>query len=164
MTKSYDIEQLRSRSKIVYSNGKLLDYKLYGDTHRKKYWQHYEKSSYSEVQNFLYKRAMFGLSIFKQQEIKEMHPEKRYRIIKAHKRTKKELNVCKQYIIKNITDEVLKLFPNSPLAQELINGSTIDPTFKPEFSFKELGIEKDAVVDRLHKVGILPNNFYDLNK
>jgi len=164
MAKTYDIEQLRSRSKIVFSTTKLTDYKLYGDTHQKKYWQHYEKNPYNDKQDFLYKRVMFGLSIFEQQEIKEMHPEKRYRIIKAHKRTKKELNVWKQSIVKRSTDEFLKLFPNSPLAQELINQSTTDPTFKLKFSFKELGVEKDAIVDRLHKVGILPNNFYDLSK
>ena len=67
MIKAQLIEQLRSRSTKVYSNGKLLDnYRLYGDQKRKKYYvekQQYDENSYNQVQNFLYKQALFGLSI-----------------------------------------------------------------------------------------------------
>ena len=164
MAKSKDIEQLRSRSEKVYSNGKILDYTLYGDTQRKKYYQQYDRSPYNQVQNFLYKRAMFGLSIFEQEEIKTMHPEKRHRIIKVHKRTQRELNIWKQKIVKKNTDQFLKLFPNSPLAQDLLIESTIDTKFKNKLSFKELGIDKEQIVDKLHKAGILPTNFYELNE
>ena len=164
MTKTKDIEQLRRRSEKIYSNGKILDYNLFGDTTRKKYYQQYDRSPYSQVQNFLYKRAIFGLSIFGKEEIKEMHPNKRHRIIKVHKRAQRELNLWKQNIVIQNTNRWLKLFPNSPLAQDIINTTTTDPTVKNKLSFDDLGITKDEVVDKLLKAGILPNNFYELKK
>jgi hypothetical protein len=164
MAKTLTIEQLRRRSEKIYSAGKLLDYRLYGDHKRKKPYVHYERDSYNKVQNFLYKRALFGLSVFDKEDIALMHKDKQKRILKVHKRAQRELTVWKQELINKLSNDLFELFPNSLLAQELIKRPATDPTFKNTFSFKDLGIKKDQVVDKLYKSGILPNNFYELNE
>jgi len=164
MAKTPTIEQLRSRSEKIYSAGKLLNYRLYGDQKRKRYYIQYERDPYNKVQNFLYKRALFGLNIFEKEEITLMHKDKRKRIQKVHKRTQRELTIWKQEIINKLTNDLFELFPKSILAQQLIEQHSTDPSFKNTFSFKELGIKKDHVVEKLYKSGILPNNFYELNE
>jgi len=168
MMKAHKIEQLRSRSTIVYTNGKLLnDYRLYGDQKRKRYYlprQEFERNPFNQVQNFLYKRALFGLSIYNKDEINEMHRKKKSKIRSIHLRTQKELTLWKQSIIIKTSNEFLKLFPNSPIAQEMIKDSSIDPLLSNNFTFQDLGIKKEHVVERLLDIGILPSNFYEINK
>lgn len=162
------IELLKSRSKIVFTKGRLLDeYKLYGDQKRKRYYlprQEYERNPLNEVQNFLYKRALFGLGIYTKQEIRQMHTKKKGKIRRIHLRTQRELNLWKQSLIIESTNQFLELFPNSPLAQEIIKDSTTDPLLSNNFTFRDLGIKKEHVVEKLLEAGILPNNFYDINK
>jgi hypothetical protein len=43
--------------------------------------QNYEKDPYNGHQNFLYNRALYGLSIYAPEEIKEMPVEKKKRIV-----------------------------------------------------------------------------------
>jgi len=156
------IEQLRSRSEKVYANGKLLDYKLYGDTRKKKNYQYLDKDPYSQVQNFLYKRAIFGLNVFEKNELCTMNQEKKQRILNVHQRAQVELNILKQRVVIATTNKILALFHNSSLVQQLLQDKTVDHTLKNRLSFSDLGIRKEVIVNRLCEAGILPNNFYEL--
>lgn len=162
------IKQLKSRSTIIATKGQLLEqYKLYGDQKRKRYYsprQEYERNPFNEVQNFIYKRALFGLSVYNKTEIREMHNKKRSKINRLHQRTQKELNIWKQLLIINYSNKFLEMFPNSPLAQQLIKDSSTDPLLNNNFTFGDLGIKKEHVIERLLKVGILPPNFHEINK
>ncbi|HUV84337.1 MAG TPA: hypothetical protein VMV86_01430 [Methanosarcinales archaeon] len=162
MTNPHKIEQLRGRSEKVYSNGKLLDYNLFGDVEQKKYYQHYDRSPYSQVQNFLYKRAIKGLRIFTKEEVDAMHPKKKRRIIKTHRRAQKEIAILKQVAINKSTNKFLELFHHSPLAQDIIKSTFLAPKVKNEFSPEDLGITKDVIIERLHEIGILPKTFYEI--
>lgn len=164
MKKEQQIEQLRSRSEKVYANGQLLDYKLYGDKSIKRYyWKHeYNTDPYNQVQNFLYKQALFGLMIYKPDEVKELTPKERYKIISLQHKAVREMNVLKQEKIIKSTNNILALFTKSSLAKQIINDTHVDPKLFDNFSFNDLDIKKDQVVNRLHKAKILPDNFYEI--
>ena len=165
MAKSQDIELLRSRSEKVYSNGKLLDYKLYGDRRKRSFLppQQYEKHPLNPVQDFLYKRALIGLKVYNKKELRELLPIEKSKIIKRYSDTQRELNIWKHRLAIKASNEILELFPNSPLAQAIIKNDYIDAQTISEFTFRDLGIKKPDIIKRLHTVGILPNDFYEIN-
>lgn len=143
--------------------GKLSVYQLEGE--KKKKYQRYEKDFLNTYQNFLYHRAIFGISIYNQEEIKAMGKPKRKRIIKTHKRAQHILNMWKQEILINKTNNIFKnIFPNSPITKELRDQIVPQDKFKCYLSFKALGITKEMVVEKLMKEGILAKNFYELKK
>lgn len=117
----------------------------------------------TKYQNHLYQRALFGLSVFTQEEIKTMHHKKRKRIMKVHKRTKQLINSWKQELVIAMSNKLFTdIFPKSEFTKELLSDSEIDPTISCKISFKTLKIEKVAVIQKLLCEGILPENFYTL--
>ena len=130
------------------------------------YAQVYERDPYSQQQNFLYKRALFGLSVYTQEEIETMHWQKRKRIQKVHKRTQRELNLWKQELINDWTNKLFNtLFPDQNITRYLIGeGSFVDSEFKSTVSFPDLGIQKEDIITKLISAGTLPANFNTLGK
>jgi len=167
MTNEQKVMLLRSHSEIVYSNGKLLDYKLYGDLNKKKRYfvekQEYTGQNYNQVQNFLYKRALFGLGIYNKQELKELTPKEKSKVISLHNRTRKELNKLKQQLVIKQSNYFFSLFPNSALAKDILDNPFIDPKLGNKFSFSDFGIKKEHVIDLLIEVNVLPKNFHQIN-
>jgi hypothetical protein len=165
MAKTNRIEQLRSRSEKIYSNGKLLDYKLYGDRGKRRYLppQQYENQILNPVQTFLYKRALKGLDAYNKKELRELDPVEKHKVIRLYSRTQKELNMWKHKLTIEASNELLELFPNSPLANAIIKDDYLDVQTENSFSFRDLGIKREDIIAQLHKVGILPNNFYEIN-
>ena len=143
---------------------------LGGAFHRKSYSQDpMDTQRYSQQQNFLYKRAMFGLKMYTREEISAMHWQKRKRIIKVHKRTQNELNLWKQSKLIEITNKFLGLFSHpkkhskESLGQIMLTEFiTPDPKFICDMTFKDLGIEKQEVTTFLQEKGLLPANFSTL--
>lgn len=166
MIRNQQLEQLQKRSEKIYSNGKLLDYKLYGDIYQKRRRyvppQQYE-NTYNQVQNFLYKRALYGLNIYTDKELQEMPRNIKNKIIKVYKRANKEITLLKQSLIIERSNALLSLFPNSPLAQDILNDDFVDPNLTNKFKFSDLGIRKEDVIEHLHSAGVLPENFYEIN-
>lgn len=166
------VEQIATRSEKFVSESLLNEYHIYGTRNVKhvrivgeltKYSQVYERDPYSQVQNFLYKRAMMGLKLYTPEEIESMHWQKRVRIQKVYKRTQQVLNLWKQELVNNWTNRLFKtLFPKSALITELVEGSFIDPAFKNTISFDDLGITKEKIIAKLHNEGVLPSDFYSL--
>ena len=115
-------------------------------------------------QNLLFHRAMYGLSIYTQEEIADMNWEKRKRIIKVHKRTKKVLNLWKQEILINISNSLFsKYFGRSPFTQILLSlYSEPDREYNCTMDFKTLNISKQQIIKKLFEEGIFPTNFYEL--
>jgi ABC-type Fe3+/spermidine/putrescine transport system ATPase subunit len=159
------IEALKNNSEKVFSTINMEQYRLFGDTQRKKYYapkQRYEQPAYNKIQNFIYKRTICGLSIYNKKEIAEMTRLERKEISSTHKKAQREINVLKQKILIQKTNKFFDLFPNSPLAQSILNNSEVDITFKYRVSFQELRLNKDDIVKVLHEKTILPDNFYDI--
>jgi hypothetical protein len=172
MATAKQVEQMASRPDRVASESPLHEYRIYGTRNVKhvrivgeviKYSQVYERDPYSQVQNFLYKRAMFGLKMYTAEEIETMHWEKRTRIQKVYKRAQQVLNLWKQELANDWSNHLLQvLFPKSQLIKELVEGSFVDPAFKNTVTFDDLGVTKDKIIAKLHEEGVLPQDFYSL--
>jgi hypothetical protein len=159
------IQVLKNNSEKVFSTTNMEQYRLFGDTQRKKYYipkQRYEQAAYNKIQNFIYKRTICGLSIYNKKEIAEMTKLERKEIATTHKKAQKEINILKQKILIKKTNKFFDLFPNSLLAKSILNNSDVNITFKYRVSFNELNLNKDQIVSMLHKKHILPENFYDI--
>jgi hypothetical protein len=163
MNTSQNIKTLKERVEKTTYTGTFKDFQAFGSSFKGERYADYEKSPYNELQNFLYKRALFGLKIYSDQNAKELHWQKRQRIQKVHKRAQKELNIWKQEKMISITNKVFDIFRRSSFAKEVIDiYSDPDPKFISKASFKELSLSKEDVINRLLSRGILPKNFKTL--
>ena len=164
MDTSQKINQIENREDRTHYTGKFKDFQSFGSSYKgKKYSVQYEQDPYSDYQNFLYKRALFGLKMYTQDEIKEMHWQKRNRIKKVHKRTQGVLNTWKQQLMIEKTNKLFQIFfPDSSITQTLLENSDVDPEFRNMLNFKSLGITKRDIVDKLCEENLLPHNFTEL--
>lgn len=159
MKKSHKISEIKNRKDRTNYTGKFSSFQEFGSSFNGKRYSQYEQDPYTEYQNFLYKRALFGLKMYTPEEIRTMHWQKKKRIKKVHKRTQNELNVWKQEKIISITNQVIGLF-STRLADDIVtNYSEPDPKFISTMSFKDLGIGKKDIINRLLDKGILSNDF-----
>jgi hypothetical protein len=139
----------------------VKNYQLYAG---KTYIQ-YEQDRYSSYQNYLYKRALYGLDALTQQELATMCSKKKQRIINVYKRAQVILNKFKQQVTIQYTNFIFKtLFPKSPVTDFLLADTEIDEKFKNTLTFKELGISKDQIITIFIAEGILPKNFLSLER
>ena len=123
----------------------------------------YEQDGYSAYQNYLYKRALYGLDALTEKELANMCSKKKQRIINVYKRAQVTLNKFKQHITIKYSNVIFEtLFPNSPITQFLLADTETDEKFKNTLTFKDLGIEKKDIIAIFIAEGILPKNFFDL--
>jgi hypothetical protein len=151
--------------KVNY-DGKLGSYQRYGNKLQRQPLQ-YEKDPFNSYQNFLYKRALFGLAVYTQEELVKMHSDKKKRIEKVHTRAQEILNLWKQELTGQWTIKLLNtLFWHSGLVKEFTEkfGEDTDPQYISKVDFKSLGVSKVDVINKLISEKILPNNFYQLTK
>ena len=149
--------------KINYT-GKLNKYQLYGSNYQK---IEYERDPFNAYQNFLYKRALFGLSVYNPDELSKMHWDKKKRIDKVHKRAQEILNLWKQELVNTWCSRFLsEIFWHSALVKDYSEKfvSQTDCDYISTLEFKDLGVSKKDIVDKLISVKVLPFNFYDLTK
>ena len=146
--------------KLEYT-GKMESYQLYrGNT-----YMEYEKDSYNNYQNHLYKRALYGLSAFSQEELATMCSKKKQRVSKVYMKGQNVINLYKQQLTNAYSNFVFKtLFPESPLTQFFMETEETDVEFKNTLTFKDLGITKDKIIGVFITEGILPKNFHELDK
>jgi hypothetical protein len=156
---------MSSYQKVVYE-GRLGSYQKYGNNYKKGNVS-FERDTFNGYQNFLYKRALFGLAVYTQEELEKMHTDKKKRIQKVHNRAQHILNIWKQELANQWATALLsKLFWHSKLVQETEEkfGDDVDPNYISKLDFKSLGVTKEHIVSKLIQEKILPNNFYQLTK
>lgn len=123
----------------------------------------YESDGYSAYQNYLYKRALYGLDALTEKELATMCSKKKQRIINVYKRAQVTLNKFKQELTIKYSNFIFQtLFPKSPMTQFLLADNETDERFKNTLTFKDLGIEKQDIIAIFIAEGILPKNFLDL--
>jgi hypothetical protein len=149
------------QEKNLEYKGKMESYQLYkGDTYTE-----YEKDNYNSYQNHLYKRALYGLSAFTQEEIATMCSKKKQRVSKVYMKGQNVINLYKQKVTNAYSNFIFKtLFPESPITQFFIETEETDVEFKNTLTFKDLNISKDQIVGVFITEGILPKNFYELDR
>ena len=139
----------------------IRNYQLYAG----KTYMQYETDKYSTYQNYLYKRALYGLEALEQKELATMCSKKKQRIINVYKRAQVVLNKFKQELSIQYTNLLFKtLFPNSPITDALLANTETDEKFKNTLTFKDLGIEKKDIISIFISKGILPKNFLSLKE
>jgi hypothetical protein len=125
----------------------------------------YETDGYSQYQNYLYKRALYGLDSLSEQELATVCSKKKQRIVNVYKKAQITLNKFKQQVTIQYSNFVFKtLFPNSPITDLLLSDTEVDENFKNTLTFKDLGITKDQIITIFMAEGILPKNFLSLDK
>lgn len=123
----------------------------------------YEQDGYNSYQNYLYKRALYGLDALNEKELATMCSKKKQRIVNVYKRAQVTLNKFKQEITIQYSNFIFNtLFPESPITQALLADTETDEKFKNTLTFKDLGIEKQDIIAIFIAEGILPKNFLDL--
>jgi hypothetical protein len=125
------------------------------------------REAHSTHQNFLYNRALYGLSIYTPEEVVIMPPEKRKRILQIHKKTQKILNLWKQEIVNILANKIFTdIFPDTEITNCLVKvfGIDGDPEYVNNMSFKTLKISKEQIVTKLIECKVLPKNFNELNQ
>lgn len=165
MKTSQAISQLSNREDRTHYTGKFESLQAFGNFYKGKSYTKYEQDPFNAYQNFLYKRALYGLKMYEDNEVKTMHWQKKKRIIKVNKRTQHILNIWKQEISNVYTQKFFEqVFPKSPVTKSLKGYNYTDPKFKCKLSFKDLGIKKEQVIQKLHQEGVLQKNFYELTE
>jgi hypothetical protein len=130
-----------------------------------KTYMSYQTDGYSQYQNYLYKRALYGLDALSEQELATICSKKKQRVVNVYKKAQVTLNKFKQQVTIQYSNFVFKtLFPKSPITSILLADTEVDESFKNTLTFKELGINKDQIITIFMAEGILPKNFLSLDK
>jgi len=128
-------------------------------------YQDFEQDKYNTYQNYLYKRALYGIDSLSVNELNGMCSKKKSRIHNVYNRAQLVVNNYKHRVTKQLTDKLLlSLFPNSSLISELNSYEDMDANYKNTLTFKDLCIHKDQLVELFMLEGILPKNFLSLEK
>lgn len=148
----------------------------YTDTN-KHFFIYYDKieekkvfKNYQDVVNLnpkqikIYRLAIYGVEALSEQEYKLLTKIEVKRIISKQKHTQKLINRWKQQIVQIKVNSLLsKLFPKSSIISELISDNDYySDTLINNHSFKELGITKKTLIDKLIELKCLPINFYNI--
>jgi hypothetical protein len=154
------MEKLKSRKERFEYSGKLSEYQVMAS----KTVMQYEVDSYSSYQNYLYKRALYGLSVITENELATMCVKKKQRINKVYLRGQMVINLYKQKLTNTYSNLVFKtLFPNAPITDFLLGSVETDNNFKNTLTFKDLNISKDDIINLFIEEGVLPKNFKELS-
>jgi len=126
-------------------------------------YMQYEVDSYSQYQNYLYKRALYGLNALTEQELVSMCDKKKQRISRVYLKGQQAINVYKQKLTTAYSNLFFKtLFPNAPITDFLLGNDETDVNFKNTLTFKDLKISKEDIISVFIQEGVLPKNFLEL--
>ena len=154
-------EILSRREERYHYYGLLTEYQL----HPPSIVNSLSYAKLNPYQHFLFKRVLHGLKVYKPEEVRKLHWDKKRRITKVWKRGQREINAWKQMICnKKINAYLSKTFKHSPLAQYIANipaEETLDD-YTNTMTFKELGITYEDVILKFMSLGLLPRNYLTL--
>lgn len=123
----------------------------------------YQQDRYNQYQNYLYKRALYGLSALTEDELATMCSKKKQRIVNVYKKAQGVINKLKQQATISYTNFIFEtLFPNSPITQALLSETKTDEKLVNTLNFKDLGIDKQDIITIFIAEGVLPKNFLSL--
>lgn len=111
-------------------------------------------------QHKLFKHVMVGLDMYTPQELYSMNSSKKTKIYKRHKMAQTVLNLWKQELTNGITNRLLGgLFPKSALINSITSDNSVNKNFTNTLTFKQLGINKTMLINKLIQENLLPGNF-----
>jgi len=108
----------------------------------------------------MFKHVMVGLDMYTPQELYAMNSAKKSKIFKKHKQAQTMLNLWKQELTNAFTTRLLSsLFPKSALIAELNADNSTSTKYTNTLGFKDLGISKTDIINKLIQEKFLPANF-----
>jgi|TARA_R110001592_G_scaffold360473_1_gene668885 hypothetical protein len=114
-------------------------------------------------QQEMYNKLMVGLKLYTKEELYKMNSSKKNKIFKRFKQVQSMINLWKQQILIAKTNPVFEIFNNSSISKALVDVSNqTDDKFLCKLKFKDLGITKDKIVNKLIAENFLPQNFATL--
>lgn len=126
-------------------------------------YQELELPVFNSRQKQLFQEKLYGLNIYKPEEVLKFSKKRRTKILIIYKRVQHFLNRWKQEIVNEQVDKFLNaLFPKSPIVKQMCSVKGYDRGFRSKQTFKELGITENKVAIKLIEGGFLPTNFFQL--
>lgn len=126
-------------------------------------YQTIENDKFTAAQKELFMSTVYGFRYFTKDEIQAMSNTKKFKIKIAYTKANRILNRWKQEIINEGLDGLLlSLFPKSPVIKKFVAVKGYDDNVISTISFKELGVTKKQIANKLIEYGVLPVNFYQL--
>jgi DNA repair exonuclease SbcCD nuclease subunit len=155
------MKKLESRTERFHYKGSLEEYQLKIQSEGK-----YQEVNYSTYQNYLYKRALYGVSGLSKDERINICEKKKHRISKVYYKGQVAINVYKQKLTNAYSNDIIAHFfsPESPIAEFFIDNSETDKAYRNTLTFKDLNINKEKIISIFIEGGILPKNFHTLLK
>jgi len=118
---------------------------------------------FTPVQEELYSKIVYGFLACTKEEINTMSKSKKHYISMTYTKAHRILNRWKQEIINEKIDGLFtKLFPKSPITKQMVKVKGYDDNLDVTIPFKDLGISRQAIANKLIEFNILPANFYQL--
>jgi|TARA_R110002012_G_scaffold109803_1_gene253937 hypothetical protein len=154
-------DNLSKREERYHYYGILAEYQL----HPASLVNSLSYTKLNPYQHFLFKRVLHGLKVYKPEEVRKLHWDKKRRITKVWKRGQREINAWKQTICnKRVNAYLSKTFKHSPLAQYIANipATEVLEDYTNTMNFKELGITYEDVILKFMSLGLLPKNYLEL--
>jgi len=144
---------------IPYENQYVKRIQLYGSAK----YQQFEPPVFNLAQQKIYSEAVYGLNIFSKQELEKMPASKKSAIATHFNKVQRFLNAWKQEVVNRKLDGFLiKLFPKSSVIKHMVSIKGSDDSIKDKHSFKELGISKEMIANKLVESNLLPREFFKL--
>ena len=123
-----------------------------------------ETQWFNSYQYFLFRRALYGLEVYSQEELRYISSQKKKRIKAVHKHAQQTLNLFKQRMLIEYTNKLLtELFFNSKEVKVFVSTySEPDPDFICSLPLEKFGINKKDIAKELVDRKCLPYNFFEL--
>lgn len=149
---------------VVYTDT-YKTYSLYygGKTRREE-----RKSSYQKIcstkQKELFNQVMYGLKNYTNEELDKIGYYEKLRIKRIFEQSQNILNIWKQEEAhKKLGSFLITAFHKSEFAKDLATyDKAINPKERCIFTFRDLKIRREQVIDKLINAGMLPENFYQI--
>lgn len=148
---------------IKYENTYVKKVQLYGTVK----YQKIQNDGFSPIQEKLYSQVVYGFKAFTQNEISRMSEQTVIDIKIKYTKAHRILSRWKQDLIfSNVDHFLVSLFPKSSVTKAFVNtkGYIDENEISDEeyLGFKDLGINKQGIANKLIEYSLLPQNFYEL--
>jgi hypothetical protein len=130
-----------------------------------KYQKIEKQTKFSPKQKDLYAKVIYGFRAYTKEEVAQMSERAKINVTVTYTKAQRILRNWKQDItFSNLDRFLLALFPKSPIVKAMCNttGHLDEIAKEDEISFIDLGINQDAIANKLIEFGLLPQNFYQL--
>lgn len=118
---------------------------------------------FNDIQQFVYRKALYGLAVYTPEDVKTMEPREKFAIIRTQRKAQHLINVLKiDTINQTVRDLFGKFFWNSDQGKEFVDDKHTDYNEVCNMSFKDLGINKHMIAQKLIDSKVLPADFFQL--